>query len=220
MEIASDHGMDIVKKMTRQHDLNFEEETIRRKTSEIEKCFGLDQRVTRTCSLCPFVASVPSWSHFRIRGWLTCVFSLTSWLDCPHLMCDYHEHKYHQSIGGNSTFDHDFFEDLTFCNSACLTFSAMFLMFTEMMPTVLTFPAQIDLLSIYISIYYQRKNSIIDIRLMCILFPKWLLMFHFNPSSLQSIFVFITSSTIGFGWNLEIFHIYRYLNICYHGCSV
>ena len=38
MIIASgDHRMDIVEKMTRQHDLNFEEETIRRKTSEMEE---------------------------------------------------------------------------------------------------------------------------------------------------------------------------------------
>lgn len=45
MEIVSDHGMEIVKKMTRQNDLNLEKETIRRKTSEIEKSFEFDRLV-------------------------------------------------------------------------------------------------------------------------------------------------------------------------------
>lgn len=174
MEIASgDHGQEIVKKMTRQHDQIYDSQIMNRKTLEIEEnllelirdppdhpilphLWLLFMRSFLVTLRDPWLINLRLFSHIVAALMIGALFDDSGRAaGCPHSIYDDHEHRYYKSIGG-STFDEEFFEDLsvslklekkvTYYNSGCLIFSTMFLMFTGMMPTVLTFPAEIDIL--------------------------------------------------------------------------
>lgn len=174
MEIASgDHGQEIVKKMSRQHDQMYDSQVINRKSFEIEEnLLELIRDPTEHPILAhlwllflrsflvtlrdPWLINLRLFSHILAALMIGALFDDSGRAaGCPRSLYDDHEHRYYKSIVGTS-FDEEFFEDLsvslkqekkvTYYNSGCLIFSTMFLMFTGMMPTVLTFPAEIDIL--------------------------------------------------------------------------
>lgn len=232
---SGDHGLEIVKKMARRHDQNFVREIMDRKSSEIEEnlleliheqpdhpfmihFWLLFLRSFLVTLRDPWLINLRLVSHILVAFMIGALFDDSGRVGgCPHPIYDDRENSYFRSITATEAayFDGEFFDDLssslkeekkvTFYNTGCLIYSTMFLMFTGLMPTVLTFPAEIDILMKekfnhrYSSDVYFVSKMFADVPFQLFFPPAYICIHYFinhEPSESGEIWRFFTYTAI------------------------